>query len=144
MKFYDDDTLGDMIEDEFGVPPEAMEEIYGFSNPYDDGNFGYCESEAKYREIEEESQRELEQMYFDEVVGKILEVLRDAYGVYPTIGMLRTIEDMLNKIQKSGHRLSRKTTPAPGITPDEPEELMKTTDVPVMEEEDDDDDDVPF
>ena len=141
MKFYDDDTLGDMIEDEFGVPPEAMEEIYGFSNPYDDGNFGYCESEAKYREIEEASQRELDQMYFDEVVGKILQVIRDAYGVYPPIGMLRTIEDVVSKMQKSGHRLSRKPLSVTDTEPDEPEQLMKTTDVPVTE---DDDNDVPF
>jgi len=142
MKFIDDDTLGDMIVDEYGVPPEAMEAFYGFRHPYDVGNFGYCESEeAKYRELEEESQREQEQMYFDEVVRKILKVIRHTYDVYPTISMLRTIEDVVNKIHKSGHRLSRTPPPAMDAGHDEPEELMRTTDVPVME---DDDNDVPF
>jgi len=141
MKFYDD-TLGDMIEDEFGVPPEAMEEIYGFSNPYDDDDdFGYCESEAKYRELEEKLEQGYDEMYFDEVVGKILEVIRDAYAVYPTISMLRTIEDVVNTIRKSGHRLSRMAPPATDANPDEPEGLMRTADVPVMEDEDND---VPF
>jgi hypothetical protein len=116
-----------------------MDEIYGFSNPYDDYDLGYWESEAKYRQLEEELEQETMVDFFNEVVEKILGVIRDTYRVYPTISMLRDIEMVVEKISRSGHRLSRNEAHTLDSETDGQKRETETFDFPVIE-----DNDVPF
>jgi|GEM_PF-5750292 len=106
MNLFDDDVLSDRIMDEYGVPPEAVEEIYGISNPYDEAMESW-ESEMEYRLYEEKMWRETQEDFFNHVLEQTLHAIREIYGKYPTISMLRGYEEAVKQIIDSDYRVVR-------------------------------------
>lgn len=119
MNHFDDDVLSDRVMDEYGVPPEAVEEIYGISIPYDEAMESW-ESEMEYRLYEEKMWRETEEGFFNHVLEQTLDAIREIYGKYPTICMLRELEEVIKKIIDSDYCTAREeSTTIPKLEPDD-------------------------
>ena len=101
MKYFDNDYYSDEIEDDLGVPYDAVEEIYGYTDP-----FGEEDPTLELQRYEEEHHKIMRQSMFDEVIAAALHVIQANFGVYPRVDMLRKIEKAVREAIASGYKLS--------------------------------------